>query len=84
MSRAQSSSLTFVGWQQYVWLSELGPQSSPYPSGSRSFVALQVVLHWTDDTADPQHAVSLDALRRLEGFKDARGRQLKVHLLIVN
>ncbi|CBJ27089.1 agmatine deiminase [Ectocarpus siliculosus] len=39
----------------------------------------EVVLHWTDNTEDPQHAVSLDALRRLEAFIDARGRQLKVH-----
>eukprot|EP00752_Nemacystus_decipiens_P012834 g11365.t1 len=39
----------------------------------------EVVLHWTDDITDPQHAVSSDALRRLEGFRDARGRRLKVH-----
>ena len=39
---------------------------------------LKVVLHWTDDVTDPQHAVSLDALRRLEGFEDAKGRPLKV------
>eukprot|EP00903_Cladosiphon_okamuranus_P012776 g11942.t1 len=39
----------------------------------------EVVLHWTDDIADPQYAVSSDALQRLEDFQDARGRQLKVH-----
>lgn len=39
---------------------------------------LKVILHWTDDVADPQYAVSSDALRRLEGFEDARGRRLKV------
>ena len=39
---------------------------------------LKVLLHWTDDVTDPQHAVSLDALRRLEGFVDAKGRPLKV------
>lgn len=43
---------------------------------------LKVVLHWTDDVTDPQHAVSLDALRRLEGFEDARGRPLKVRKII--
>ena len=36
------------------------------------------MLHWTDDVSDPQHAVSSDALRRLESFTDARGRRLKV------
>lgn len=39
---------------------------------------LKVVLHWTDNIADPQYAVSSDALRRLEEFTDARGRRLKV------
>ncbi|CAM9432832.1 unnamed protein product, partial [Hapterophycus canaliculatus] len=39
----------------------------------------EVVLHWTDDTRDPQYPVSSDALRKLECFRDAKGRQLKVH-----
>ncbi len=58
--------------------------ASPHVLGARlvPFVAritvLKVVLHWTDDVTDPQHAASLDALRRLEGFEDARGRPLKV------
>ena len=40
-----------------------------------------VVLTWTDDPDDPQHAVSVDARRRLEAAVDARGRSLEVHLL---
>jgi agmatine deiminase len=40
-----------------------------------------VALHWTDDEADPQHAISADALRRLEAMTDARGRSLEVHKL---
>jgi len=40
-----------------------------------------VVLTWTDDEHDPQHAISLDARRRLEGATDARGRPLEIHLL---
>ena len=40
-----------------------------------------VALHWTDDESDPQHAISADALRRLEGMTDARGRALEVHKL---
>jgi agmatine deiminase len=40
-----------------------------------------VVLTWTDDERDPQHAISLDARRRLEAATDARGRPFEVHLL---
>lgn len=46
-----------------------------------SIAVFEVVLHWTDNLADPQYAVSSDALRRIEGFTDARGRQLKVLFL---
>ncbi len=40
-----------------------------------------VALTWTDDPDDPQHAISIDARRRLERATDARGRQLEVHLV---
>lgn len=40
-----------------------------------------VALHWTDDESDPQHAISADALARLEAMTDARGRALEVHKL---
>ena len=40
-----------------------------------------VALHWTDDEADPQHAISADALARLEQMTDARGRAIEVHKL---
>ena len=36
------------------------------------------LLTWSDDESDPQHAISLDALRRLEAATDARGRSLEV------
>ena len=32
-----------------------------------------VLLTWTEDESDPQHAISRDALARLEGATDARG-----------
>ena len=38
-----------------------------------------VALTWTDDQSDPQHAISVDAARRLRGETDARGRGLQVH-----
>lgn len=37
-----------------------------------------VLLTWTDDESDPQHAISRDALERLERATDARGRSLEV------
>jgi agmatine deiminase len=37
-----------------------------------------VLLAWTDDAADPQHAISRDALERLRAATDARGRSLEV------
>jgi agmatine deiminase len=40
-----------------------------------------VALTWCDDPSDPQHAISVDARRRLEAATDARGRSLEVHLL---
>jgi agmatine deiminase len=38
----------------------------------------EVLLTWTDDRTDPQYERSLDARRRLEGARDARGRHLLV------
>jgi agmatine deiminase len=41
----------------------------------------EVVLGWTDNTRDVQHAISLDAWERLQDSVDAQGRRLKVHKL---
>jgi len=40
-----------------------------------------VLLTWTDDESDPQHAISRDALERLQAATDARGERLEVVLL---
>lgn len=37
-----------------------------------------VLLDWTDDTSDPQYAISLDAFERLSQATDAQGRRLQV------
>jgi agmatine deiminase len=37
-----------------------------------------VLLTWVEDPADPQHAISRDALTRLEAATDARGRSFEV------
>ncbi|MDN3522424.1 agmatine deiminase [Halomonas ramblicola] len=41
----------------------------------------EVVLSWCDDEADPQHALSREALEVLEATSDARGRPLRIHKL---
>ena len=38
-----------------------------------------VALTWTDDSDDPQHAISQDAYERLSAARDARGRALEIH-----
>jgi agmatine deiminase len=37
-----------------------------------------VLLTWSEDESDPQHAISRDALQRLEATHDARGRSIEV------
>jgi agmatine/peptidylarginine deiminase len=37
-----------------------------------------VLLAWCDDPADPQHAISTEALQLLEAETDTQGRQLQV------
>jgi len=39
----------------------------------------QVALTWTEDRADPQYEISLDAYQRLRHARDARGRALTIH-----
>lgn len=41
----------------------------------------EVVLTWTDDTGDPQHAISAEAFDLLASMRDAKGRALKIHKL---
>jgi len=41
----------------------------------------EVVLTWTDDETDPQHAISSTAFERLQATTDSRGRTLKIHKL---
>jgi agmatine deiminase len=37
-----------------------------------------VLLNWVEDPADPQHAISADALARLQAATDAHGRPFEV------
>ncbi|HUA12714.1 MAG TPA: agmatine deiminase [Solirubrobacteraceae bacterium] len=40
-----------------------------------------VMLTWSEDPDDPQHAISRDAFERLTSARDARGRELEIVLL---
>lgn len=70
--------------ERVVWLGQgtVGDETRGHVDDLAAFVAPGVVaLTWCDDPDDPQHPVSLDARRRLERARDARGRSLEVHLL---
>ncbi len=71
----------YLGAERVIWL---GPgvyndETDGHVDNLACFIRPGVVaLTWTDDEDDPQHAISLDALRRLEAATDARGRSLEV------
>lgn len=74
----------YLGVETVLWL-EHGvylDETDGHVDNMCRFVAPgEVVLTWTDDPADPQYARSVAALARLRGFRDARGRALRVHKL---
>jgi agmatine deiminase len=74
----------YLGAEKVLWLGAgtLDDETDGHVDNLCCFVRPGVVaLHWTDDEADPQHAISADALARLRAMTDARGRELEVHTL---
>mgnify|MGYP000879976209 CR=1 FL=1 len=74
----------YLGAEKVLWLGAgtFNDETDGHVDNICCFVRPGVVaLHWTDDTSDPQHAISADALARLLGMTDARGRELEVHQL---
>jgi agmatine deiminase len=72
---------SYLGVRTVVWLGEgvIEDETGGHIDNLACFVKPGVIaLHWTDDTRDPQHAVSLDALERLKFARDARGRDFQV------
>ena len=64
-----------------LWLGEgvWGDETDGHIDNLACFIAPGVVaLTWTEDRADPQYAISADALDRLGSARDARGRSLEV------
>lgn len=83
LSRADIEGLLrdYLGVREVIWLGEgvINDETDGHVDNLACFVKPGVVaLHWTDDRADPQHAVSADALRRLRLARDARGRAIDV------
>lgn len=86
LSRAEIEAAlrAYLGVETVLWLGQgvyLDETDGHVDNLCRFVAPGEVVLTWTDDASDPQHAISTDALRRLQGFRDARGRPLTVHRL---
>jgi agmatine deiminase len=71
----------YLGVRQILWLGQgvINDETDGHVDNLACFVKPGVIaLHWTDDTYDPQHEVSRDALERLRAARDARGREIDV------
>jgi agmatine deiminase len=70
-----------LGASKLIWLGRgvYNDETDGHVDNLACFVRPGVVLlSYADDSSDPQHAISHDALRRLEAATDARGRSLEV------
>jgi agmatine deiminase len=76
--------LDFLGAEQVVWLGAgvFEDETDGHVDNLACFARPGVVLlTWTDDEDDPQHAISRDARERLETATDASGRSFEVVLI---
>lgn len=74
----------YLGVEQVIWLPRgvVNDETSGHVDNLCCFLRPGVVvLTWTDDPADPQQAVSQEALEILSACRDARGRRLEIHKL---
>jgi agmatine deiminase len=74
----------YLGVEKVIWLGKgvLNDETDGHVDELACFIRPGVVLlTWTEDASDPQHAISRDARERLEAATDARGRQLEVVLI---
>ncbi len=83
LSREQLEELLrdYLGAERVIWLGRgvYNDETDGHVDNLACFVRPGVVLlSWADDRSDPQHAISRDALERLEHATDARGRSLEV------
>jgi agmatine deiminase len=83
MSRQQVEAglLEYLGAEKVVWLGAgtVADETDGHVDNLACFARPGVVLlNWCEDTGDPQHEVSRDALARLQAASDARGRSFEV------
>ncbi len=74
----------YLGVSKVIWLGKgvFNDETDGHIDNLACFVRPgEVVLGWTDNKRDVQHAISLDAWERLQDAVDAQGRKLKVHKL---
>jgi agmatine deiminase len=74
----------FLGAKKVVWLGRgvVEDETDGHVDNLACFARPGLVLlSWSEDESDPQHAVSRDALERLRAATDARGRPFEVVLL---
>ena len=70
-----------LGTEKVVWLGEgvFEDETDGHVDNLAAFARPGLVLlTWVEDPADPQHAISRDALARLEAATDAQGRPFEV------
>jgi agmatine deiminase len=80
----ESTLKAYLGVERIIWLGRgvYGDETGGHVDNLCAFVRpAEVVLTWTDDRRDPQHAICRDAWTRLMDTRDARGRRLRVHKL---
>jgi len=73
--------LDYLGAEQVIWLGQgvYNDETDGHVDNLACFARPGVVLlSYSDDVSDPQHAISRDALERLQRAHDARGRELEV------
>lgn len=74
----------YLGAKKVIWLpcGIYNDETNEHVDNICAFTAPgEVVLAWTDKEDDPQYAMSLACLQKLEAETDACGRKIKVHKL---
>ncbi len=74
----------YLNVSKVIWLERgvYNDETSGHVDNLCCFLAPGIVLlTWTDDRSDPQYEISLDALQRLAGATDSRGRKFEIHKL---
>jgi len=83
-TRIESTLKEYLGVRVVIWLGRgvYNDETDGHIDNLACFARPgEVILTWTDDETDPQHAISRDAWERLQDARDARGRRLTVHKL---